>query len=418
MRIKMRSIFAANLIQMWFVCVCSSILQRGCQIKVTDKFKPRQPLFLSSDLRHILLPKEGDGVINIAHGAQIGVCCPEFCEMMECLGNTTYQTPDGTEMDLLDDFTCTSNFEPHILHTNTVCSNKGTLLRVGFDLFIAGAKKFRRLYDVCYDMEASNPIFVRHEFSKTNLKQQPNVDCPDNWKYRGYFGGINANNRYTKRIAFDSLRVQLNRAKAEKLIDVNSAKKFLARGHLAPKGDFVFAPKKLITCHLINAAPQWQSINNGNWSNMEDGIKKIVKNNPDYILEIFTGTFGIFAYDNVPLYLIPGNPDKIPIPKAFYKIIHVIQTDEWFVIVSVNNPYIKRESIENRIHGYTICNDICGQKYERYYKCDDKQKMEKSKKAEKAYIEAGYMYMCDLNDFLTGLRQHYQLELNLNLSKK
>lgn len=218
---------------------------------MTDRFKPKQPLFLTSDLRHILLPHDGTGKISINHLDTIGVCCPEFCEMMECLGGTRYQTVDGTEMDIIEDFTCPSNFEPHVLHTTEQCSNRGTLLRVGFDLIINGNKKFRRVYDVCYDLETSNPIYVKNEFTKTNLKQQPNVDCPDNWRYRGYFGGLNANNRYTKRTSFDNIRSQLNRAKAEKIIDVTSSKHFLARGHLAPKGDFVFAPKKLITCHLV-----------------------------------------------------------------------------------------------------------------------------------------------------------------------
>lgn len=385
-----------------------------CQIKVTDRFKPRQPLFLASDMRHILLPKNGDGVINIPAGNSIGICCPDFCEMMECLGGTKYITPDQTEMDLLEDFTCTSNFEPHVLNTNEQCSNKGTLLRVGFDLIISGSKKFRRLYDVCYDMESSSPVFVKHEFSRTNLKQQPNVDCPDNWKYRGFFGGINANNRYTKRISFDTIRAQSNRANAEKLIDVNSAKKFLARGHLAPKSDFVFAPKKLITCHLINAAPQWQSINNGNWSNMEDELHKIVKVDPSSSLDIMTGTFGVFSVDSTPLYLIPGNPDRVPIPKAFFKIINILPKNVKFVIIGVNNPYATKQQIEDRNNGYLICNDVCDhQKYSQYYSCNDKQLMSKTKKTEKLYISAGYMYMCELDDFLDGLWRYHNVNITI-----
>lgn len=227
-------------------------LVQECQIKVTDRFKQKQPLFLTSDLKHILMPLDGSGRIGIKHLESIGVCCPGFCELMECLGGTQYQTADGTELDILEDFTCDSSFEPHILYTNDQCSNRGKLLKVGFDLIIDGHKKFRRVYDVCYDLENSNPIYAKHEITRVNLKQQPNVDCPDNWKYRGFFGGLNANTRYSKRVSFDNIRAQLNRAKAEKLIDVNSAKHFLARGHLAPKGDFVFAPKKLITCHLVS----------------------------------------------------------------------------------------------------------------------------------------------------------------------
>lgn len=223
-----------------------------CQIKVTDRFRPKQPLFLTSDMKHILMPVDGSGIIRIKHLESIGSCCPEFCEMMECVGGTKYQTLDGAELDIIEDFTCDSNFEPHILPTNERCSNKGKLLKVGFDLIIDGHKKFRRVYDVCYDMDTSNPIYVKHEISKVSLKQQSNVNCPENWKYRGFFGGLNANTRYSKRVSFDNIRAQLNRAKAEKLIDVNSATHFLTRSDLAPKSDFVFAPKKLIACHLVS----------------------------------------------------------------------------------------------------------------------------------------------------------------------
>lgn len=219
---------------------------------MNDRFKAKQPLFLASDMKHILLPADGSGVTRVKHLETIGACCPEFCEMIECQGGTKYQTLDNAEFDLLEDFTCDSYFEPHILHTNERCSNRAKLLKVGFDLFIDNHRKFRRVYDVCYDMDTSNPVYVKHEFTKVSLKQQPNVECPDNWKYRGFFGGLNANTRYSKRVSFDNIRAQLNRAKAEKLIDVNSPKHYLARGQLAPITDFVFAPKKLITCHLVS----------------------------------------------------------------------------------------------------------------------------------------------------------------------
>lgn len=113
---------------------------------------------------------------------------------------------------------------------------------------------------------------------------------------------------------------------------------------------------------------------------------------------------------------MPGNPDRIPIPKAFYKIIRVVNTNETMVIIGVNNPYAKREEIENKLNGYLICADICDKpevKQKRYFSCNDKWKMNISRKAERLYIDAGYIYMCELNDFINGLRRFHNINLNL-----
>lgn len=57
---------------------------------------------------------------------------------------------------------------------------------------------------------------------------------------------------------------------------------FLARGHLAAKSDFVFATGQRSTFYFINAAPQWQPFNAGNWNWLEQ-VNKI--NNKFYILK-------------------------------------------------------------------------------------------------------------------------------------
>jgi DNA/RNA endonuclease G (NUC1) len=44
---------------------------------------------------------------------------------------------------------------------------------------------------------------------------------------------------------------------------------FLARGHLTAKSDYVFASGQRSTFYFINAAPQWQPFNAGNWNNLE-----------------------------------------------------------------------------------------------------------------------------------------------------
>lgn len=53
------------------------------------------------------------------------------------------------------------------------------------------------------------------------------------------------------------------------------AKTFISRGHLSPDGDFIFAHEQLLTYFFVNVAPQWQSINGGNWVRIENYVRKL-----------------------------------------------------------------------------------------------------------------------------------------------
>lgn len=46
-------------------------------------------------------------------------------------------------------------------------------------------------------------------------------------------------------------------------------RQFMSRGHLAAKSDYVFATGQRSTFYFINAAPQWQPFNAGNWNSLE-----------------------------------------------------------------------------------------------------------------------------------------------------
>lgn len=51
---------------------------------------------------------------------------------------------------------------------------------------------------------------------------------------------------------------------ANTIIDPSS-QLYLARGHMSPDADFVIIPNQDATYYYINALPQWQAFNNGNW---------------------------------------------------------------------------------------------------------------------------------------------------------
>lgn len=94
------------------------------------------------------------------------------------------------------------------------------------------------------------------------------------------------------------------------------------RGHLAPAGDFAYNEKYMSESFIMtNIAPQAPQNNRGNWSHLEQSIRKLLKSKN--VNELYVTT-GILYYQN--------NKDKnsngtlgefngIKIPTHFYKII-------------------------------------------------------------------------------------------------
>lgn len=227
-----------------------------CTINVNDRFKQVQPLYLNQRFTKELLPSTSDGSIVIRAGSKIGICCPGYCEKLTCVEDKEFETEDDTTLHIINDLVCprTDKFEPVVKQTGQRCADSGEWLQSGLEFGPAAKKKYIELYRVCYSLDNSAPIFVVYDFTRANIEQQPNVDCPSTWFHRGFFGDIsNPNSKYSKKSVLNSLTVQLgSREKAEELVDDTSATRFLARGHLLPKNDFVFAPAKLSTCSLVS----------------------------------------------------------------------------------------------------------------------------------------------------------------------
>ncbi|KAI5705068.1 hypothetical protein M8J75_011553 [Diaphorina citri] len=132
---------------------------------------------------------------------------------------------------------------------------------------------------------------------------------------------------------------------------VNNGKSlaYFARGHLAPKGDFVYAGEQLATFRLVNVAPQWQYFNGG-----------------EVKASILTLTLGITQLEdeqhedrNIYLYFKETTGEKlIKVPKLYVKIIKfgAEASSRNVVIVGVNQPY---ESHVKMSTNDVICPDVC-----------------------------------------------------------
>ena len=69
-----------------------------------------------------------------------------------------------------------------------------------------------------------------------------------------------------------------------------SVKYYCARGHLTPNADFAIKMERDVTQILTNAAPQWQTSNNGNWKAVETAVRKYAEDNEAVEVFVVTGT--------------------------------------------------------------------------------------------------------------------------------
>lgn len=151
----------------------------------------------------------------------------------------------------------------------------------------------------------------------------------------------------------------------------------------------MFGSQQRATFWLINAAPQWQSFNSGNWERIEHGVRQLIADR-NIVANIYTGTYGILTYNDVaglpiPIFLSHDkhNNSVVPVPKLFYKIVINLDRTLGVALIGVNNPFATADEIEE---DYVVCDDVADQLL--WLKWDRKN------------IAKGYTYACEVDQFL------------------
>jgi len=168
---------------------------------------------------------------------------------------------------------------------------------------------------------------------------------------------------------------------------------YLARGHLSAKTDFVFGAAQQASFFFVNAAPQWQTFNGGNWERIEDSVRKFVADE-NITADCYTGIWGVTTLPDVDgiereLYLDfdENNNGLIPVPKLYYRVIIDRLSRKGIVLLGVNNPHVNLEQIENE---YIICKDIGEQLSWVSWTKED--------------LKRGYSYACTVEDFTSVVK--------------
>lgn len=221
----------------------------------------------------------------------------------------------------------------------------------------------------------------------------------------------NMKNLYTKEVQQKSVRAQCGDDFG--WFDPNSTTKqtFFVPGHYAANSDYNSDIFRQSTFHYFNAAPQWQTFNNGNWKNrVESHIQKLVRNTGDKY-QIYSGSYGQLVCPNnpsVPIYLQNEvvNEDKIqiavPIPMVYFKVVapYYLQSPQLpILIATINHPTMIKRDVEKYL-GENFCHhtqDVClkllqnpGPEYDWFipsgFTCE---------KTNEDMVDTGYTYACE-----------------------
>merc|ERR1711892_213352 len=274
----------------------------------------------------------------------------------QCKGGDTFELWTEDFVDTwteqgLGSFGC--NHQPYdTTHVTGQCGPEGvgTEIQIEFDLSLDMDGEAVTI-TVCHDLAQSRTLWARHTV-------WDEVSASDHGNNRPVFSSDDLFdfdvNYYYKMATQKETVAELvgSQELAEKYIQDQSTSIFLARGHLAPNGDFIFYSWMDSSFHFINVAPQWQCFNGRNWMYFEGNCRDFaVERKLDLV--VYTGTSGVLQLLDVDdklvdIYLYDG--DKLPVPRYYWKILYDPAGGAGVAVIGINNPHL--ESVPD---SYIVC---------------------------------------------------------------
>jgi len=177
---------------------------------------------------------------------------------------------------------------------------------------------------------------------------------------------------------------------------------YLSKGHLSPEADFVWKEWQDATYYYFNAAPQWQSFNNGNWKAVEQAARKYA-DKKRINLRVFTGVNGQLRIgeSRIPVSLAAKidsvkkvTNDLMSVPLHFWKLIYNYRDNAAIVFVGLNDPHAMIDGTQE-VSGFN------NKKHKSLCPNDDPRLCEQAgwKFSHRKDIDKGLVYCCSFEGF-------------------
>ncbi|CAD6233785.1 GSCOCG00007281001-RA-CDS [Cotesia congregata] len=348
------------------ILVCSTLISArfindSCQININYKygdFGAPQPLILTRNNSSVFLYPQHMDRLNVFAMQKIILSCPGKNNYLKGIDND--KKLNSIELICFRRNKFFYNFQEFILNptnvscntfpkhvarrTSSRCYNNNTQIEIGFLITDKNNnQEFIRTIDLCRNDTHHWTYYTHYKLTSKIENLQLGFPRPRQW-FGADFYEHNIDNLYKISTQISTLEILLGSKKlVSKFVAVNSTR-FLSRGHMVPKSDFVYGNEQRSTFWYVNSAPQWQSFNGGNWNILESSIRKFaVKNGIN--LEIFTGIHGQMMIEDennnqVPVYLFGNETHRaLEVPRFFWKVIYQPETKKGTAFVGLNDPY-------------------------------------------------------------------------------
>ncbi|XP_070507858.1 uncharacterized protein [Chironomus tepperi] len=337
----------------------------ACTIDIHTQTGSPQPVFIRPGTSQFFHPSNRNGQIQMTANQAMELWCsgswasPSGAPNLitaTCVSGQTFRYNNVNFN--FNNFRCAAWPQWTARRSTTRCFNNALLVDFGFQV----ATRWLQIYRVCHDLVLETNWFAHYTFTPISDANQRNVVRPS-WSQAGFYTSSNVNGLYTRNTQRSTIATILgDQAAANRFVEADPSDVFMARGHIAAMTDFILATEQQATFHFLNAAPQWQGFNGGNWVSVEISSRRLAADR-GINLDVYTGTWG-----NGQLWNTAGTrrnifldwpAQRIQMPRIYYKVLIHQSTLSGVVLIGVNNPHLTLNDIQTR--GYIICPDVSNQ---------------------------------------------------------
>nr|ANW11473.1 LolEndo [Bichromomyia olmeca] len=290
---------------------------KSCTISLPGGIPQKgEPVYLTTTTNGSLMALQPSGQLtSIASGESLSIFCPGDPQKI-------HKITCGRDFDL-SKYTCSAKTKTETIETKEKCGNGGKWYKIGIPL---PTGDFHTIYRTCFNRELLTPIYSFHTLNGKAVGYHVKHIRGSFRTTKSVYGKVNIDNLYKKHISrFEKIFGSSQTFFRKPLF-------YLSRGHLSPEVDFTFGTEQHATEIYLNTAPQYQSMNQGNWLSVENHVRNLAKLLQDDI-PVVTGVLGILRLKNKrteqDVYLGDG---VVPVPAIFWKAV--------FHPKNIGNPWL------------------------------------------------------------------------------
>jgi len=333
----------------------------------------------------------GETVLRFPSGTSLDFLCPgrnvtvnttstgKAILVGTCVSGSTFFI-NGTYVDW-SWLSCSDYHWRSIINTGRTCAWNGIELDIGFEI---GDGRFLTSLMVCFNpaQQIAYYTLINQTAAINQRVSASNSISPPFRQGSGIYTIGSATSFYNRTQQRATINTLLGLDNSSTKYIKDSDDKFLSRGHMIARADGFYAAQQNATFYMQNIAPQWQTVNGGNWNRLEINLRDYVEASGTD-LQFWCGVHGVTTLphettgEEIDLYLFVNSSMKaLPVPEVYWKVVYNPLTEEGVAVIAHNNPYKSEYK--------PICEDISSNL--SWFTCQSSQ-------------EEGFCYACSLTDF-------------------